>query len=318
MDFDNLDRRAHPQGLTIDRWHAPDGWDHRRWRWPAEPTKSARGSMIFQAGRGDFFEKYLESLAQWHADGWNLCGFDWRGQSGSGRFLANPKVGHVEGFEAWTADLQAFAEPWLAEMPGPHVLAGHSMGGHLIMRYLIEQQPPIDAVVLSAPMLKVVSKPFSEKLAAFIARFLAGIGLAKVKAWPGNERPSVPGSSRQKLLTHDFDRYADEDWWTANHPELKLGPPSWRWLVSAYASSAAMFAEGVLEKIDVPVLMVATAQDRLVSADAIREAAERLPDVRLYMHEIAAHELLRERDDIRDEVMREIVDFLEARAPARR
>lgn len=317
MDFDNPDRRAHPEGLTIDRWHAPDGWDHRRWRWPAEPGKPPRGSMIFQAGRGDFFEKYIESLSEWHAAGWNLAGFDWRGQAGSGRFLDNPRTGHVEGFEAWTADLAVFVGDWLDETPGPHVLAGHSMGGHIIMRYLLEQKPPIDAVVLSAPMLKVVSKPFSEGVASLIARLLSKIGLAKVKAWPENERPSVPGSSRQVLLTHDFERYADEDWWTANHPELKLGPPSWRWLVSAYASQAEMFAEGRFEKLDIPVLMVAAERDRLVSAEAIREAAERLPDARLYMHAIAAHELLRERDDIRDEVMAEIADFLDSRVPPR-
>lgn len=318
MDFDNLDRRAHPAGLTIERWQAPDGWDHRSWRWPPPADTPPRGSMIFQAGRGDFFEKYLESLAAWHTAGWHLSGFDWRGQSGSGRLLANPRIGHAEGFEAWTADLDAFVQPWLADAPGPHVLAGHSMGGHMIMRYLIEAAPPVDAAVLSAPMLKVVSRPFPEKVATLIARALAGIGFARFKAWPENERPSVPGSSRQVLLTHDYERYSDEDWWLANHPELKLGPPSWRWLVSAYTSSAAMFAEGTFEKVDTPVLMIAAEQDRLVSADAIREAAARLPDARLFMHQTAAHELLRERDDIRAEAMAEIAQFLDDRVPPRR
>lgn len=311
-----FDRRAHPQGMNLDRWLAPDGWEHRRWSWPAPAAARVRGSMLLQTGRGDFFEKYLESLAEWHEAGWNLAGFDWRGQGGSGRFLDDPTVGHCESFAPWLADLDAFAAAWRGETPGPHVMVGHSMGGHLIMRHLIERQPPIDAAVLTAPMLRVVSRPLPDALAGFVARTLARCGLGERHAWAENERPSLPGSSRQKLLTHDFDRYADEDWWKQADPALRLGPPSWSWLAAAYASSAAMFAPGTFERVATPVLIVAAEHDRLVRVDAIREAARRLPDSRLLIHGEAAHELLRERDDIRDGVMAEIAAFLDDRAPA--
>lgn len=307
----------------MDRWQALDGWDHRRWLWPAAPTApgaAARGSMIFQAGRGDFFEKYLESLAEWHDQGWNLTGFDWRGQSGSGRFLDNPRIGHVSSFADWIADFDCFVKPWLEATPGPHVLAGHSMGGHLIVRYMIEHYmidhgAAVDALVLSAPMFKVMSKPLSERIAGGLARTLARIGMAERLAWPENERPSIPGSSRQKLLTHDFKRYSDENFWVHAHPELRLGPPSWKWLVEAYASQAGIFAPGTFETLRLPIMIVAAAEDQLVSSRAIAEAAQRMPDARLLMHASAAHELLRESDAIREEVMAAIGAFLDERVP---
>ncbi len=313
MKIEIFNRRAHPEGLTIDRWIAPDGWDHRRWNWPVEDDKTVRGSIVFQTGRGDFFEKYLESLAEWHQAGWNLCGFDWRGQSGSGRLLTDPSVGHIESFDLWVDDLDAFIRDWRSKMPGPHILMAHSMGGHLAMRYLVDRQPDLDGAILSAPMLRMISKPMPERLAHFVARQFVRFGFAGQHAWQENERPSLPGSSRQKLLTHDFERYADEDWWIDNSDFLRMGPPSWQWLVAAYRSSAAMFAEGAFEKVTIPILFVAAERDKLVSAGAIREAHERLPNSSLLMHPGSAHELLREVDAIRDETMEEVAAFLEER-----
>ncbi|MBC2777472.1 alpha/beta hydrolase [Parasphingopyxis sp. GrpM-11] len=309
--------RSYPEGLTLDRLDMPDEWPLRRWDWPISDGEAPKGSLIFQTGRGDFFEKYLESLMAWHQAGWNLTGFDWRGQSGSGRLLNDPTVGHAESFEPWIADLDRFVADWRQRMPGPHILASHSMGGHIAMRYLVDHRPKLDGAIFSAPMLKVVSKPLGDRLSAFVARQFARFGFAEQHAWQENEKPSLPGSSRQKLLTHDDDRYADEGWWLANKPELKMGPPSWQWLVAAYESSARMFAPGGLEAVETPVLILAAQKDRLVSIGAIREAAARLPDCRLYVHPEAAHEVFRERDEIRDPLMAEVAAFLEGCAAAR-
>src|SRR3546814_6643396 len=60
-----------------------------------------------------------------------------------------------------------------------------------------------------------------------------------------------------------------------------MGPGSWGWVERAYASNRALFAPGKLEAITVPVLILATSNDKLVSAGAIEEAAKRLKDVRL-------------------------------------
>src|SRR3546814_10780348 len=55
-------RRRLPDGAIVDHWTAADGWPLRRFDWPGDPP-SARGSILFQGGRGDIFEKYLETFA---------------------------------------------------------------------------------------------------------------------------------------------------------------------------------------------------------------------------------------------------------------
>ena len=50
-------------------WTAPDGHEVRRIDWPIEDD-AARGSILFFPGRGDHYEKYLETLEEWHRTGW--------------------------------------------------------------------------------------------------------------------------------------------------------------------------------------------------------------------------------------------------------
>ena len=61
-------RRAIPAHARESAWHAPDGHAIRRIDWP-RPAQS-RGSLLFLGGRGDAYEKYLETLEYWFGQGW--------------------------------------------------------------------------------------------------------------------------------------------------------------------------------------------------------------------------------------------------------
>lgn len=311
-----FNRRALPTRALVRHEPATDGWPLRVFDWPSGASP-ARGTLLFQGGRGDIFEKYLEAFAHWHGKGWHVTAFDWRGQGGSGRFAEVPLVGHAEDFAIWVDDLADRFAALKASLPGPHVVVAHSMGAHLVIRALIERRIAPDAVALVAPMLGLRSAPFSTRFAAKIARFMTKIGRPDRAAWKHNERPALPGASRQAFLTHCKERYADEMWWKAQHPELAMGPPSWQWLAVAYRSTLDSFAPGGLENIDVPILMLCADHDKLVSPRATHEAARRLPDVRLVRFgSESAHEILREADPVRLTALGEIDDFLAERAPA--
>jgi lysophospholipase len=303
--------RAHPADAMVATITMADGWPVRAFEWPVTAGK-ARGSILFQTGRGDFFEKYLETMAHWHAAGWHVSAFDWRGQGGSGRLSNNPRVGHVDDFSIWVDDLASIWADWVHMTPGPHVVVGHSMGGHIVTRTLIEKRMQPDATVLIAPMMGFASNPlpkgWNEKLAAFLSQKMG----SDRPAWPGNERPSMPWSTRQSLLTHDDDRYADEMWWHEHHPELVLGPPSWPWLNAAMQSMAWCADKGRLSTVQSSVLIIGTEGDRLVSCDAIRAMAQGLPNAKLKLFgKDVAHEILRERDGPRGEALAAIEVFLE-------
>lgn len=309
-----FDRRAIPANARESRWTAPDGEGLRRIDFAAAGTH--RGALLFLPGRGDYYEKYLETLAHWAARGWRVTGLDWRGQAGSGRLGLDARTGHVEDFADWVDDLAAFWREWRAETPGPHVIAAHSMGGHLALRAVAERRIDPGALVLSAPMLGFTGKVPGAVLHP-LARAMARLGDPRRAAWKWSEKPGERLAWRAKLLTHDDDRYADEMWWREARPELAMGPGSWRWVERGYASMRGLFAPGVLEAVTTPAIIAATTADRLVSYPAIERAARRLPRAELVRFgDKAAHEILREADPVRDKALRRIDDFLDRVAPA--
>lgn len=307
-----FDRRAIPAGATIGSWTAEDGWPLRRFDWPA--TGAPRGSILFQGGRGDVVEKYLETLAHWHAHGWNIVWFDWRGQSGSGR-VNGATSGHIEDFADYIADYQAFAREWQASKPGPHVVMGHSMGGHLVLRALVEGAIRPEAAVLVAPMLGLRSPLGLASVGERFARLMGGLGNPARAAWKTNERPYTT-DSRQSLLTHDRARYQDELWWQQANPANVTGPPSWKWLIEAFRSTRELRDSPALAAMDVPLLALVAEADGLVDAKAALATLVKLPDARIVRFgPESAHEILREFDAVRDRAIGEIDGFLEARAP---
>lgn len=306
-------RRVMPRDAAVSLWRAPDGWALRRFDWPGR----GRGSILFQGGRADVFEKYLESFANWHAAGWSVTSLDWRGQGGSGRLSADARVGHVDDFQSWIGDLRAFWPEWCANHSGPHVVMGHSMGGHLLLQAMLQGALCPDAAVLIAPMTGLRG-PIGARWAEPLVRFMRNRGDPARPAWKAGERPG-PKHERQAILTSDRSRYEDEQWWYSQDPDIKLGPPSWSWLTEAYASTRSQRGDPRLATLDVPILMLVAEADELVDADASLEIAGRLPDIELLRFgRESAHEILREADPVRNRALFAIRTFLDSRAPQRR
>lgn len=189
------------------------------------------------------------------------------------------------------------------------------MGGFLTLRALAERAIDPDAAVLVAPMLGLRS-PFGAWGGGALARWLAGRGDPRRAAW--RERGLLHADrARQRRLTHDLARFAEELRWRDARPELFIGAPSWHWLVQAFAATALLRADPRLESIATPVQMLVADADKLVDPRAARRVAARLPDAELvrFARE-SAHEILRETDAVRARALGLIDDFLDRRAPA--
>ena len=294
-------RRSIPDGMTFAEWRAADGWAMRSYAWPQ--PKVARGSMLFLTGRGDFVEKYLEVLIHWHGQGWSIAGFDWRGQGGSGRMLADPLICHQRDFDPLVDDLAGFVDRWIAETPGPHVIVAHSMGAHLTLRMLARRPRGIDAAVLVSAMIGIRIKGVPIWLVGALSRAAASIGLAERRI-SGRDIGDVGGR-----MTSCPDRRADKLWWKATRPEIASGVPSWGWVRAAFASIARL-PDKVLASIRTPILLVAARGDPIVDVAAIERAAAVLPNAELTIIEGGGHEIMREADDRRLPVVARIDQFL--------
>jgi lysophospholipase len=268
-------------------------------------------------GRADAYEKYLETLNHWYLRGWRVTAADWRGQSGSGRLGSDTVTGHVDDFAIWINDLATFWQQWCTQTPGPHVLVGHSMGGHLVLRALAERRIDPQAVVVTAPMLGLHPRFVPTALLHAVARLMCRLGDPRRPAWKWSEKPGALPANRANLLTHDPERYADEAWWREARPELVMGPGSWGWIAAALASIRLLDRPGMLEAIATPILLIGSTSDRLVEYHAIARAARRLPHGELLrMGSEARHEFLRETDSVRNKAVLAIDSFLDRTAPA--
>jgi len=311
MVNDAITRRTLPAGATFSVWTAPDGWAVRRMDWPQKGRAAPRGALLFAGGRGDFIEKYLEAFAYWHAAGWAVTAFDWRGQ---GRSQGDVVRSNLDDFEPWVDDLEALIAGWRVATPGPHVAVGHSMGGHLLLRTMVERTPALDAAVLVAPMILPNSAPLPAWIAPDAADTMCRLGLRTQPIWKTPTMFNRPGSRRQHFLTGSRERYEDELFWWGEEPAFNLGAPSWGWMRAAFRSAERAFTLQRLAGMETPVLVLGTDADRLVSPAAIRRVAAQLPDAELHMYADSGHEVLREVDPVRLDALARIDAFFDRRA----
>lgn len=307
-----------PAGAREALWHTPDGHAVRRFDWPAASDRP-RGAILFMPGRGDAYEKYLASFHHWHDRGWHVSAADWRGQAGSGRLGLDDRTGHVDDFSVWLQDLAAFWADWASDRPGPLVLIGHSMGGHLVLRAVADGllHPAPAALVLSAPMLDILPARVPAVAKYWFARVRRAMGDRRRPAWKQGEMPLSSVAARQGLLTHDSGCYGDELWWREQRPQIHMGAASWGWIVAALASIRHLKRPRILRCVSVPVFMLATTADRLVSPPAIARAAALLPDAQcLWFGAEAAHEILREAEPVRRRALDGIDAFLDRVCPS--
>jgi lysophospholipase len=186
------------------------------------------------------------------------------------------------------------------------------MGGHLVLRAVAERRVQPDALVLSAPMLGVSPGWLPNAVKRLAAGLMCRMGDPRRPAWKWSEKPGELPEGRAALLTHDADRYADEVWWRQQRHELVMGPGSWGWVAAGLESMTTLERAGMLEAVDIPVLLLSVRHDALVSSPAIARAARRLPRGELVTFGPEAyHEVLRETDTVRDKALAAIDDFLD-------
>lgn len=288
----------------IDQVSAEDGWSLRRFVLPAEIPQV--GNLIFLGGRGDFFEKYLEPITLWSAQGWSVTGFDWRGQGGSGR-LHPDGLCHCDDFGRHVVDLADFVTRWKRETIGPHVIVGHSMGGHLLLRASAERRVAVDGLVLVSPMIGIRAGPLSPGLLHGLAR-LGTLPILRTRGlWRGQQSPhqhhvtSCPVRNREKL------------WWKERRPDLARGAPTMGWLAAATDSITSLHASLAAYPVRTPALVIYTEGDAVIDIAALHGIRPYLEACDYVAIPDAAHELLRERDTPRNHCLHLIDNFLAAR-----
>lgn len=296
-----LARNPVPSGATVGMFQGHDGTALRYAHW--EPTRTPRrGTVCVFPGRGEFIEKYFEVISDLRRRGFSVAIHDWRGQGGSQRPLDNPRKGHVRSFSEYGRDLARFMQDVvLPNCPPPYVALAHSMGGNMLLHNAIAADSWFDRMVLSAPMVTIADEKLGapRALVRLYAELLGWGPAGQFYVRGGSDKPEELRDFQNNPLTSDQERFRRTQQLIEVAPHLALGGPTVAWLRAALRSCASLMQPEFALRVRVPVLMVAAGNDRIVSSAAIEELANRMKIGARVVIAGSQHEILQERDEVR-------------------
>lgn len=267
----------------------------------------ARGTVVLLQGRNECIEKYYETIRHFTGRGLWVATFDWRGQGRSDRVSKNPLRGDVRRFADFETDLSIFLETIvLPETRLPFCLVAHSMGALVALSMAPRLANRIERMVLTAPFVELSNQVMPTWSIRLVTRMLRMTGLG----WLGSGKDTFPGPFAGNLLTTDIKRFTRNQALYTAHPELRLAPPTARWVNEMLAAIDRVTRFEHLDQIKVPTLLIGAGNDRIVAPQAIENLGNRFRAGRAIMIDGARHELLQEADRYRIATLAAIDAFI--------
>ncbi|MEM9550744.1 MAG: alpha/beta hydrolase [Pseudomonadota bacterium] len=275
--------------------------DKVRIRMAAWSPDAAKGTVLLFPGRTEYIEKYSQTAEDFAARGFATIAIDWRGQGLADRMLDDRRIGHILEFTDYQKDVAAVMEAVRAlDLPEPYHLLGHSMGGAIGLRAMMEGLT-VHSAAFTGPMWGISMPP---ALRAF------GKGLSYVAGLIGRGGAKAPTTRYENYvfaepfdgntLTTDREMYEMMRDQMAAHPELALGGPSLNWVREALDEADELAGR---DSPPVPCICFVGVNERIVDIPRAKDRMQRWPGGQLEMVEGSEHEVLMEAPAIRTRVM---------------
>lgn len=130
------------------KWTTQDNLEVFAQGWEPEP-REPKAVICLVHGLGEHTSRYAHVAEAFGKDGYAMFGFDLRGHGRSG----GPR-GHFPSSEAVINDIDLLFQQARKRYPGlPLLLYGHSLGGILVLYYVLKRNPEIKGVVATSPGL---------------------------------------------------------------------------------------------------------------------------------------------------------------------
>ncbi len=151
-----------------------------------KPSGKVKAVLSLVHGIGEHSDRYHHVADHLNQKGYGLIAFDHRGHGKS-----EGQRGHFPNYELLMDDIEIHLKESANRYPDvPHILYGHSMGGNLVLNYVLRRKPNLAGVIATSPFLKLAFEP--SKLLEMVSKLL-------IRIWP-----NLPLKSG--LVTDDLSR----------------------------------------------------------------------------------------------------------------
>ncbi|HKL88779.1 MAG TPA: lysophospholipase [Salinibacter sp.] len=216
-------------------------------------------------------------------------------QRGYGR--SEGRRAYVASFGRYLDDLARFLDYVRSQQPdAPLFLFGHSMGGLVVLKYVLERHPSVQGLMLSAPAIEI-----NPDLAPLLRR---------LAHWIGRLFPTLPTTrSPEGAISRDPEVVEEAE----NDPLNYHGRVLAR--TGAEMLRAGEEVRNQLDKLTAPFLVLHGTADTLASPEWSRRLYERAasPDKTIKLYDGLYHETFNEPEQ--DEVLGDLGDWLKKRVP---
>ncbi len=269
-----------------------------------------QAALVIVDGRTEYTEKYAELFYDLRDMPWSFYIYDHRGQGMSSRLLSDPQKGYVGKFSNYVADLKKFIQTVVKKRPHKRLfILAHSMGGTIAVIYSIENPGILSGMILCSPMLQINTAPFPGEIARLLAAGISALdggGLYVFGGGPYNPAKAFAGND----LTHSASRFALNKKILSKMQVNELGSPTFRWLNESFEGMKE--AKAGAGNIRMPVLLLEGGSDTVVGLKAENDFCRQAPDCVPVRFPGGRHELLMEKDSIRNQVLKRIKEFIAA------
>ena len=230
---------------------------------------------------------------------------DHRNQGASDRALEK-NIGYVEDFSFYLKDLQHLIDN-IVKVNHPHqkpYLLAHSMGGLISLLYLQNNPTAIDSAVLSSPLMRInFSKIKEVSISAF--SFFYFLVFDKSSFSVKYKKENVIFDPKNNI-THDVDRFQFNKWLDLSQG-IYINRLSLNWTKEAIKNKYTITDKSY--KIKTNLLFLTAEKESIVDNKAIQKVCKKIPSCSSIPIAKAKHEILMEKNEVREKALNEIIQF---------
>lgn len=240
------------------------------------PGENAKAVILLIHGVGDHIQRYVYWAELFRKEGIGFAGVDLPGHGRS-----DGTRGHIKNYRLLGEMIDILLNSCRKTFPGvPIYLYGHSLGGGIVLDYLLRNNPKIKGAIVTSPWLRLSFEPprFKVFMATMMKNLLPGLIL--------------PSGLNVSHISHD--KAAIENYLTDPLVHGKISLSLFHSAMNAAKNSLIHASE-----LKVPTLLIHGSDDMITSPEGSREFAEKAKMAELKIWVNGYHELHNEpfKDD---------------------